>query len=75
MSYTNFKQDTEQRLNKQKVKNDKLSQFFDDINVSIYCDHHVRLTLLCISFEWIEWIDFLLFGSVVSLPIHIATLV
>jgi hypothetical protein len=27
MSYTNLKQDTEQRLNKQKVKNDKLSQF------------------------------------------------
>jgi hypothetical protein len=26
MSYTNLKQDTEQRLNKQKVKNDKLSQ-------------------------------------------------
>jgi hypothetical protein len=27
MSYTNLKQDSEQRLNKQKVKNDKLSKF------------------------------------------------
>ena len=32
---------------------------FGVINLSFYCDHHVRLTLLCISFEWIEWIYFL----------------
>ena len=41
-----------------------------DVKVSIFCDHHLRLTLFCISLAWIE--SNFVFGPVVS--IHVATL-
>jgi hypothetical protein len=43
-----------------------------DVKVSIYCDHHVRLTLFYISLAWID--SHFVFGSVVSFAIHVATL-
>ena len=38
----------------------------------VYCDHHERLTLFCISLTQIE--SNVVLGSVVSFAIHLATL-
>jgi hypothetical protein len=51
MSHTNGIQDTEQRFEEEKtVAYDKLSQFLVTLmSLSVYCDHHLRITLICIS--------------------------
>jgi len=70
--HTRMSQDTENKFGKKHRNIRFIGSISVDIKVSIYCDHHVRLTLFCFSLAWI--VSNFVFGPVVSFAIHVATL-